>query len=228
MRLILRHRLFQKLLFQNRLLQNQLLLKLLLQNLLRAAVINNSVNCWELKKSIGLKVLNGKIILAVLTLMSFNTIASHAQTTTNKDLGHTQVYKSIGEFGEVKYSQFEPINGNQAEIIQMRRDGRQSQPGRFAADPVNLAFNTKTSSYQNNNSQNNSYRNKRKLTTSNRQQTSAQAQCQKLHSNLASLQGGGDVYESQSNGERRYLDVIEVALKLEDTQKLVTQYCKDS
>nr|WP_241879082.1 hypothetical protein [Psychrobacter sp. PraFG1]UNK05780.1 hypothetical protein MN210_02975 [Psychrobacter sp. PraFG1] len=54
------------------------------------------------------------------------------------------VYKTTGEFGEVKYSQFAPDIGTQVEIIQMRGDGRPSKPGQFSAPVAPPQTNTST------------------------------------------------------------------------------------
>ena len=71
-------------------------------------------------------------LLAVSTLLIGVSGLSHAQSTDN----YKTIYKSTGKFGEVKYSQFEPDAGIESEIIQMRSDGRQSQPGLFATTDV--------------------------------------------------------------------------------------------
>lgn len=77
----------------------------------------------------GYRALDMGRLLAVSTLLIGVSGLSHAQSTDH----YKTIYKSTGEFGEVKYSQFEPDAGIKSEIIQMRNDGRQSQPGLFAA-----------------------------------------------------------------------------------------------
>lgn len=158
-------------------------------------------------------------LLAVSTLLIGVSGLSHAQSTDN----YKTIYKSTGKFGEVKYSQFEPDAGIESEIIQMRNDGRQSQPGLFATTDV-----YQIPTHQSSNNQSPSSRNTKSHTpnTSNTQSVTL-SQCQKLNRNLTNLQAGGEIYESKANNERRYLTPIEVTVKIEDTRKLLAQYCKN-
>ena len=162
----------------------------------------------------GYRSLNIGKLLTVSTLLIGVSGLSHAQSTDH----YKTIYKSTGEFGEVKYSQFEPDAGIKSEIIQMRNDGRQSQPGLFATTDV----------YQIPTHQSSNDRSTKSHTpnTSNTQSVTL-SQCQKLNRNLTNLQAGGEIYESKANNERRYLTPIEVTVKIEDTRKLLTQYCKN-
>ena len=162
----------------------------------------------------GYRALDMGRLLAVSTLLIGVSGLSHAQSTDH----YKTIYKSTGEFGEVKYSQFKPDAGIESEIIQMRSDGRQSQPGLFATTDV----------YQIPTHQSSNDRSTKSHTpnTSNTQSVTL-SQCQKLNRNLTNLQAGGEIYESKANNERRYLTPIEVTVKIEDTRKLLTQYCKN-
>lgn len=153
-------------------------------------------------------------LLAVCTLLIGISGLSHAQSTDH----YKTIYKSTGKLGEVKYSQFEPDGGTKSEVIQMRSDGRQSQPGLFATTDV----------YQIPTHQSSNDRSTKSHTpnTSNTQSVTL-SQCQKLNRNLTNLQAGGEIYESKANNERRYLTPIEVTVKIEDTRKLLAQYCKN-
>ena len=167
----------------------------------------------------GYRALDMGRLLAVSTLLIGVSGLSHAQSTDH----YKTIYKSTGEFGEVKYSQFEPDAGTKSEVIQMRSDGRQSQPGLFATTDV-----YQIPTHQSSNNQSPSSRSTKSHTpnTSNTQSVTL-SQCQKLNRNLTNLQAGGEIYESKANNERRYLTPIEVTVKIEDTRKLLTQYCKN-
>ena len=167
----------------------------------------------------GYRALDMGRLLAVSTLLIGVSGLSHAQSTDH----YKTIYKSTGEFGEVKYSQFEPDAGTKTEIIQMRSDGRQSQPGLFATTDV-----YQIPTHQSSNNQSPSSRSTKSHTpnTSNTQSVTL-SQCQKLNRNLTNLQAGGEIYESKANNERRYLTPIEVTVKIEDTRKLLAQYCNN-
>lgn len=159
-------------------------------------------------------------IVAVAGLFVASTSLSQAQQNTD----HRPIYKSIGKFGEVKYSQFAPETNTKAEVIQMRSDGRPSQPGLFApatTDPnsgnLNLASNNPTNNIASNNNT--------PISKHSNPNTATPSQCQKLKNNLSNLQAGGEIYEAKADGVRRYLDPAQVAVKIERTQQLLAQYC---
>ncbi|WP_296402592.1 hypothetical protein [Psychrobacter sp.] len=158
--------------------------------------------------------------LALVTLLIGAMGHCHAQAID----GYKTIYKSTGKFGETKYSQFEPKSGTHFEVIQMRHDGRQNQPGLYAPNPNNQSDTTQSSFTQS-----------KTALTSNSNQTTAKTsnsksathlQCQKLNNNLLNLQASGDIYESISGGERRYLSPPQVAVKIEETQSLLDNYCQ--
>lgn len=151
--------------------------------------------------------------VAVVGLFAVSNSLSQAQPNTD----HKTIYKTVGKFGEIKYSQFAPESNTKTEVIQMRSDGRPSQPGLFA--PLATEPN-KVSSNPTNNTTNNST-----ATKTSDPNAATPSQCQKLRNNLSNLQLGGEVYESKSDGAHRYLTPAEVAVKIESTQKLLAQYC---
>lgn len=146
------------------------------------------------------------ISMACALLLSMST--SHA----------VQVYKSIGAYGEVKYSQHAPQNGKNIEVIEFRSDGRQNNAGQMAG---------KTNSEQNNNPPDEEQQRVEQLEARiQEQEAQANAQrCQSLRNNLTNLNVGGRIYEMGANGERRYLDGREIELKRERVQQAITQYC---
>lgn len=152
--------------------------------------------------------------VAVVGLFAVSSSLSQAQPNTE----HKTIYKTLGKFGEIKYSQFAPETNIKVEVIQIRSDGRPSQPGLFA--PLATEPN-RVSSNPTNNTTNNST-----ATKTSDPNAATPSQCQKLRNNLSNLQLGGEVYESKSDGAHRYLTPAEVAVKIESTQKLLAQYCR--
>lgn len=151
--------------------------------------------------------------VAIVVLFAVSSSLSQAQPNTD----YKTIYKTVGKFGEIKYSQFAPESNTKTETIQMRSDGRPSQPGLFA--PIATEPNRVSS-----NSTNNTTKNSTATKTSDPNAANP-SQCQKLRNNLSNLQLGGEVYESKSDGAHRYLTPAEVAVKIESTQKLFAQYC---
>lgn len=129
-----------------------------------------------------------------------------------------QVYKSIGSFGEVKYSQYPPQNGKKVEVLEFRSNGTQASAGQFAG---------KTDANQPPAAP--SAENQRVAELEARikdQEANANAQrCQSLRNNLTNLNVGGRIYEMDANGNRKYLDSREIELKRERVQQAITQYC---
>lgn len=147
------------------------------------------------------------VLIAVsMGILSIN--ASHA----------IQVYKSIGSYGEVKYSQHPPQDGKNVEVIEFRSDGRQNDAGELAG---------KTQANQNDSSQNPEEQRVAQLEARIKdQEAQANAQrCQSLRSNLTNLNVGGRIYEMDANGQRQYLDSREIELKSQRVQQAISQYC---
>lgn len=146
--------------------------------------------------------------LLAVSLWALSTSASHA----------VQVYKSIGAYGEVKYSQHPPKNGKNVEQIEFRSDGRQNNAGQMAG---------KTDANQNTMPQSAEEQRVAQLEARIKdQEAQANAQrCQSLRNNLTNLNVGGRIYEMDANGKRQYLDSREIELKSERVQKAISQYC---
>ncbi|WP_169393439.1 MULTISPECIES: DUF4124 domain-containing protein [Psychrobacter] len=129
-----------------------------------------------------------------------------------------QVYKSIGSFGEVKYSQYPPQHGKNVEVIEFRSDGRQASAGQYAGktDP-NQQPATPSAEDQ---------RVAQLEARIQEQEANANAQrCQSLRNNLTNLNVGGRIYEMDANGNRKYLDSREIELKRDRVQQAISQYC---
>ncbi len=141
-----------------------------------------------------------------LLMLSMN--ASHA----------IQVYKSVGTYGEVKYSQHAPQNGKNVEMIEFRSDGRQADAGQMAGRTSNNPSETlKDAEAQ---------RVEQLEARIKEQDANANAQrCQSLRNNLTNLNVGGRIYEMNDKGEREYLDSREIELKRERVQQAIGQYC---
>ena len=146
--------------------------------------------------------------LITISLWALSMNASHA----------VQVYKSIGAYGEVKYSQHPPRDGRNIEMIEFRSDGRQNTPGQLAG---------KTQANQNDTSQSAEQQRVAQLEARIKDQDAqANAQrCQSLRNNLTNLNVGGRIYEMDANGKRQYLDSREIELKSERVQQAISQYC---
>lgn len=129
-----------------------------------------------------------------------------------------QVYKSIGAHGEVKYSQHQPPNGKNVELIEFRSDGRQNNAGQMAG---------RTQANQNEPTQSAEDQRVAQLEARIKdQEAQANAQrCQSLRNNLTNLNVGGRIYEMDASGKRQYLDSREIELKSERVQKAISQYC---
>ena len=151
-----------------------------------------------------------KLLISTACMLMLSMNASHA----------VQVYKSIGAYGEVKYSQHAPQNGKKVELIEFRSDGRQSNAGQMAG---------KTDASQSSNAQTAEEQRVAQLEARIKEQDAqANAQrCQSLRNNLTNLNVGGRIYEMDANGKRQYLDGREIELKRERVQQAISQYCSN-
>lgn len=148
------------------------------------------------------------VVISMACTLLLSMSASHA----------VQVYKSIGAYGEVKYSQHPPQNGKSIEVIEFRSDGRQNNAGQLAGKTNNEQSNSAPDAEQ--------QRVAQLEARIQEQEAQANAQrCQSLRSNLTNLNVGGRIYEMDTNGERRYLDGREIELKRERVQQAINQYC---
>jgi len=146
---------------------------------------------------------------ACMLMLSMN--ASHA----------VQVYKSIGAYGEVKYSQHKPQDGKNVEMIEFRSDGRQNNAGQMAG---------KTNANQNNNTETAEEQRIAQLEARLKEQDAQEnaQRCQSLRNNLTNLNVGGRIYEMDADGNREYLDGREIELKRERVQQAIDQYCANT
>lgn len=145
---------------------------------------------------------------ATTALLVLSMNASHA----------IQVYKSVGAYGEVKYSQYAPQNGKNVEMIEFRSDGRQADAGEMAGRTSNSASEIPKDAE--------AQRVEQLEARIKEQEANANAQrCQSLRNNLTNLNVGGRIYEMDANGQRQYLDSREIELKRERVQQAISQYC---
>lgn len=152
-----------------------------------------------------LKVPLKKLFETTTMAIAFIAMLTPASATT------TTVYKSIGKFGEVKFSQFPPEGSkNEVEIIELRSNGRQLDAGELAGKTNPPAAQSNVLSQQ--------------QTIEQELKDNAQ-RCQSLRNNLTNLNSGGRIYELDANGGRKYLSNREIELKRENYQKLIDQYC---
>ena len=146
-----------------------------------------------------------RLIAAMIAIFSLGMIADAAVTT---------VYRSVGAHGEVKYSQFPPENAKNLETLEFRSDGRQNTPGQMAApmaDP-NTADNERVSQLQ-----------QQVKDLENREHAQ---RCQTLRNNLANLNIGGRIYETNAQGERVYLNDQEISARRLRIQQTMNEHCR--
>lgn len=139
-------------------------------------------------------------------LVAFLSLTANANTYT--------VYKTVGEHGEVKYSQMQPAVGVKFEAIQFRSDGRTNTPGAMAAPTVD----PNTTADQN------------RIAELERQMQEQQARekserCQRLRQNLANLEMGGRIYETQADGSRTFLNDQQIVERRTRAQQTIAQHC---
>lgn len=130
------------------------------------------------------------------------------------------VYKSIGAFGEVKYSQHRPTNGKNVEVIKLRSDRRLSNPSQLPNNSDEQANAAVTPAEQQLAALES--RLKDQQTQINKQR------CQSLRKTLNDLSIGGKMYEMDDDGNRNFLDDREIELKRQRTQAAIKQYCNGS
>ncbi|MDO5651423.1 MAG: DUF4124 domain-containing protein [Moraxella sp.] len=126
----------------------------------------------------------------------------------------TQIYRSVGAHGEVKYSQFPPKDGNNVEALEFRSDGRQNTPGEMAAPAIdpNAQQQSQVAELQ-----------KQVQDLENRENAQ---RCQTLRSNLANLNIGGRIYETNAQGERVYMNDQEIGVRRDRIQQAINEHCK--
>ena len=157
-------------------------------------------------------------VINTITRLSLPLLTAAVLLSTASTSQAVQVYKSIGAYGEVKYSQYPPQNNRNFEVIEFRSDGRQNNAGEMAG---------RTNANQEVAPDPEAQRIAELEARIQEQDANANAQrCQSLRNNLTNLNVGGRIYEMDSNGNRRYLDGREIELKRERVQQAIDQYCK--
>lgn len=149
-------------------------------------------------------------ISTALVLLGCAIISTHATTTT--------VYKSVGKRGEVRYSQLQPKNVK-FETIQMRSDGRTASAGQMAQLPDPATAPTSQSAESQRIAE---------LEKQVQEQKAAEMarHCQNMRANLANLNTGGRIYETNEQGQRVYLNDQEISAKKQKTLDTINQHCK--
>lgn len=124
------------------------------------------------------------------------------------------VYKTIGEHGEVRYTQAPPQNVDNIEVLEFRDDGRVNTAGQMAPqdNSAELAQQSQNAEVQ------------RQIEE---QQARDQAErCRTLRNNLANLNIGGSVFERGPDGQTRYLSAQEIEERRQRTQQTIEQFCQ--
>ncbi|STZ09255.1 Uncharacterised protein [Moraxella caprae] len=147
-------------------------------------------------------------LTALLSIVAFG-ITANANTT--------KIYKSVGKHGEVRYSQMQPKDTQNFQILEMRSDGRTADAGQLAQQPATPAP-APTPEAQ-------------RIADLEQQNKALQNQelanrCQSLRANFANLTIGGRIFETNANGERVYLNDQEISSKRQQHQQLIDQYCQ--
>lgn len=127
------------------------------------------------------------------------------------------IYKSTGEFGELKYSQTPPQNATNVTVMELRPDGRTVDPGQMAGKTDANAPEAPSELEQRNNELEAQLKEKEEQDLAKR--------CQNLRNNLTNLSVGGRIYEMDDQGNRKYLDSREIELRRETVQQAIQQYC---
>lgn len=126
-------------------------------------------------------------------------------------------YKSTGNHGEIRFSQFPPTNGK-FEVIELRSDGRQVNAGQMAGttDP-NAQNNAPTAQDQEKQAM------QKRIDELEKQENIRR--CQSLRNNLASLNSGGRIYEQADDGSKQFLDDQTIEQRRDKIQQALNQYC---
>ena len=127
------------------------------------------------------------------------------------------IYKSIGEYGEVKYSQLPPQNATNVTVMELRSDGRTVDPGQMAGKTDANAPDAPSELEQRNAALEAQLKEKEEQELAQR--------CQNLRNNLTNLSVGGRIYEMDEQGNRKYLDSREIEQRRETVQQAIKQYC---
>ncbi|WP_230659312.1 DUF4124 domain-containing protein [Psychrobacter sp. I-STPA10] len=127
------------------------------------------------------------------------------------------IYKSVGAFGEQKYSQTPPQDATDVIVMELRPDGRTVDAGQMSGQ-TDANASTEQSELEQRNAELEA-----KLRAKEEQDLAQR--CQNLRTNLTNLSTGERVYEKDDQGNRKYLDNREIELRRETVQKALQQYC---
>ena len=147
-------------------------------------------------------------LLCMCTLMT-SSVFSTANAVT--------IYKSIGEYGEIKYSQLPPQNATNVTVMELRPDGRTVDPGQMAGKTDANEPDAPSELEQKNAELEAQLKEKEEQDLAKR--------CQNLRNNLTNLSVGGRIYEMDDQGNRKYLDSREIEQRRETVQQALKQYC---
>lgn len=150
--------------------------------------------------------------MTIRTSMLAFLVALVATTTANANT--YTIYKTVGANGEVKYMQIQPNPGVKYETIQFRDDGRQNTPGNMAAptaDPNVTADQNRIAELE------------RQMKE--QQDREKSERCQRLRQNLANLNMGGRIYETQPDGSRAFLNDQQINERRTRAQQTISQHC---
>lgn len=131
-------------------------------------------------------------------------------------LAQTVIYESVGAHGEVLYTQLPP-EGKPYKTIEMRADGRINDPGQMAGQtsaqtPADSTTDARVAELE------------RQVKV--QEQARMNQYCQGLKNNLTAFNSGDRVYDTDPQGNRKYLDSSEINSRRERTQQAISQYCQ--
>lgn len=150
-----------------------------------------------------------KKALTTLAFFTFGVLSMTGQASVVK------VYKSTGPHGEVRYSQSQPAHNVKYEVLEFRSDGRTNTTGTHVDPVTNAAEDPQQSQIAALNQQ-----------IKEMEQRENAQRCQSLRNNLANLNIGGRLYETDASGNRVFLSEQEINSRRERAQKMIAEYCK--
>lgn len=150
-----------------------------------------------------------KLLMAIglATLATFSLAPANA----------VEVYKSIGPNGEPRYTQEKPRNVEEFDTISLRSDGRREQQGEMAGKTNTPQVAQLTPAEQ--------QMKMLKERMKKEEEESLVRKCQTLRNNLTNLNIGGKIYESDADGNKKYLSDSEINDKKNKIRQAIAQFC---
>lgn len=145
--------------------------------------------------------------LTPLLLAAFLGMTANAATTT--------LYKSVGKYGEVRYTQMQPKGTDNFQVLELRGDGRTTDAGQMSQLPETAPASPEAQRIADLEKQNKALQNQE---LANR--------CQSLRANFANLTIGGRIFETNAQGEKVYLNDQEISSRRQRHQQMIDQYCQ--